>query len=104
MGPFDCPDSSLPEPKRVSTTTALQALSLLNNAFISDQADFFAERLRKEAAGADMRAQVNLAFRLAFGRDAKYPEVSSSVELIGRHGLKVFCRALFNANEFLYVM
>jgi len=104
MGPFDCPDSSLPEPKRVSTTTALQALSLLNSSFIADQAGFFAERLRQGAGGNDVKAQVNLAFRLAFGRAPKDQEVSSSVELIGRHGLKVFCRALLNANEFLYVM
>jgi hypothetical protein len=104
MGPFDCPDSSLPEPKRVSTTTALQALSLLNGAFIADQAGFFAERLRREASGSDVSAQVNLAFRLAFGRAPKAQEISSSVELIGRQGLKVFCRALLNANEFLYVM
>ncbi len=58
MGPFDCPDSALPEPKRVSTTTALQALSLLNNAFILDQAGFFAERLRREAGERDVKAQV----------------------------------------------
>ena len=104
MGPFDCPDSALPEPKRVSTTTALQALSLLNNAFIIDQAGFFAERLRREAGERDVKAQVNLAFRLAFGRTPKNEEVSSAVELIRRHDLKAFCRALLNANEFLYVM
>jgi len=104
MGPFDCPDSALPEPKRVSTTTALQALSLLNNAFIIDQASFFAERLRREAGELDVKAQVTLAFRLAFGRTPKDEEVSSAVELIRRHDLEAFCRALLNANEFLYVM
>ncbi len=104
MGPFDCPDSSLPEPKRVSTTTALQALSLLNSAFITDQAGFLAERLQREAGESDVTAQVTLAFRLALGRLPKSWEISAAGELIGRHGLKVFCRALLNANEFLYVM
>jgi len=104
MGPFDCPDSSLPEPKRVSTTTALQALSLLNNVFITDQAGFFAERLQRQAGESDVNAQVNLAFRLAFGRAPRSQEVAQAVALIGRHGLDVFCRALLNANEFLYVM
>jgi hypothetical protein len=104
MGPFDCPDSSLPEPKRVSTTTALQALSLLNSAFINDQAGFFAERLQREAGESDVTAQLTLAFRLALGRLPKGHEITAAVELIGQHGLKVFCRALLNANEFLYVM
>jgi Protein of unknown function (DUF1549)/Protein of unknown function (DUF1553)/Planctomycete cytochrome C len=104
MGPFDCPDSSLPEPRRVSTTTALQALSLLNNAFITDQAGFFAERLKREAGNSDVMAQVTRAFRLAFGRDPKAHEISAAVALVRQHGLKVFCRALLNASEFLYVM
>jgi Protein of unknown function (DUF1553) len=104
MGPFDCPDSSLPEPKRVSTTTALQALSLLNSAFINDQAGFFAEHLQREAGESDVTAQLTLAFRLALGRLPKGHEITAAVELIGQHGLKVFCRALLNANEFLYVM
>ncbi|MCI0723444.1 MAG: PSD1 and planctomycete cytochrome C domain-containing protein [Acidobacteria bacterium] len=104
MGPFDCPDSSLPEPKRVSTTTALQALSLLNNAFVTHQAGFFAERLQREAGESDITAQVTLAFRLAFGRVPTRQETSAAVELVGRQGLKVFCRALLNASEFLYVL
>lgn len=104
MGPFDCPDSALPEPKRVSTTTALQALSLLNNAFVVDQAGFFAERLQRETGGSGVQNQIRLGFRLAFGREARDEEISAATELIGRHGLKAFCRALLNANEFLYVM
>ncbi len=32
---FDCPDSSVMAPKRSQTTTPLQALSLLNNEFVS---------------------------------------------------------------------
>jgi hypothetical protein len=60
--------------------------------------------LRREAGESDVKAQVTLAFRLTFGRAPKDEEVSSAVELIGRHGLKAFCRALLNANEFLYLM
>ncbi|MEW5977749.1 MAG: PSD1 and planctomycete cytochrome C domain-containing protein [Acidobacteriota bacterium] len=104
MGPFDCPDSALPEPKRASTTTALQALSLMNNAFIVDQAGFFAQRLQMESGKSEIEDQVKRAFWLAFGRSAKSEEIRAAVELIDRHGLSVFCRALFNANEFLYIM
>lgn len=101
LGAYDCPDPSLPEPKRVVTTTALQALSLLNNSFLMEQSDFFAERLRKERNTA--RAQVDLAFELTFGRMPTEVERTAAFKLIDQHGLTIFCRALFNANEFVYV-
>lgn len=104
LGPFDCPDATLPEPKRVVTTTALQALSLLNNPFVLDQARFFAERLVRESGPSDLRAQIVRAFHLAFGRPPAEIEVAASINLVQAHGLWVFCRALLNANEFVYVM
>jgi len=103
LGPYDCPDSALPEPKRWVTTTALQALSMMNSSFIIDQARFFAERLSREA-GQDHGAQVDRAYRLAFGRLPKPEERAAAIRLIEQHGLTIFCRALFNANEFVYVM
>ncbi len=104
LGPFDCPDATSPEPKRVVTTTALQALSLLNNPFVLDQAQFFAERLTRESGSENVREQVRRAFQLAFSRLPSDTEISASIELIQRQGLWVFCRALLNANEFVYVM
>ena len=47
FGAFDCPDAALVTPRRNSSTTALQALNLLNSRFIIQQASFFAERLRE---------------------------------------------------------
>ena len=104
LGQFDCPDSSLPEPKRIVTTSPLQALALMNNAFMMDQARFFAERLEREAGRGKTAAQIDLAFRLAFGRWAVEEEKKAAATLISRHGLAAFCRALFSANEFVYVM
>ena len=66
------------------------------------QAGFFAERLEKEA-GAQPEAQVRRAFALAFARAPADEEVAAAVALIREHGLAVFCRALFNANEFINV-
>jgi len=100
LGQYDCPDSSLPEPKRIVTTSPLQALALLNNAFLIDQAKFFAERLTREAA-AD---PVERAFELAFGRAPEPGERDAAKALIDKHGLSAFCRAILNANEFVYVM
>jgi hypothetical protein len=102
FGPFDCPDAGQITPRRTSSTTALQALNLLNSRFLIQQADFFAERLRQEA-GDEPAAQVKRAFWLAFQRPATEEELAAGMRLVQDHGLPALCRALFNANEFLYV-
>jgi len=100
FGAFDCPDAGQPAPKRTSSTTPLQALNLLNSSFAVQQGGFFAERLRREV-GPDAAAQVNRAFQLAFGRVPSAEELADSTAFIAHDGLPAFCRALFNANEFL---
>jgi mono/diheme cytochrome c family protein len=102
FGAFDCPDAGQIAPRRTSSTTPLQALNLLNSSFALQQAGFFAARLEKEA-GADAAAQVGRAFRLAFGRNPLAEETAAATALIREHGLPVFCRALFNANEFVTI-
>jgi Protein of unknown function (DUF1553) len=101
LGAFDCPESSQRAPKRESTTTALQALSLLNGPFLLQQAGFFAERARKES-GDVPAAQVRRAFQLAFDRLPDPEEQNAALALCQRQGLGAVCRALLNANEFLY--
>src|SRR5204862_4199642 len=49
FGAFDCPDGGQIAPKRMRSTTPLQALNLSNSAFILQQSTFFAARLQKEA-------------------------------------------------------
>jgi hypothetical protein len=99
---FDCPDPSTTTPRRAMTTTPLQALALLNNAFVLHTADCLAERLRKDA-GDDTSKQIDLAFRLAYGRSAGADEIAKAKPFAAKHGLPAFCRVLFNTNEFLYV-
>ena len=62
FGAFDCPDAALVAPQRNVSTTALQALNLLNSRFVLQQAELFAERLAREA-GDDPARQVDRAFR-----------------------------------------
>ena len=102
FGAFDCPDATGPAPRRTASTTPLQALNLLNDPFMLDQGERFAARLRKEAGDA-APDQVRRAFRLAFGRDPSEAEQAASAKLIQARGLATFCRALFNANEFVFV-
>jgi hypothetical protein len=99
---FDCPDPSTTTPKRSNTTTPLQALSLMNNSFTLRMADLFAERLKNDV-GPEVDKQIHLGFLLACGRSAKEAEIAASREVISKHGLAPFCRALLNANGFLYV-
>jgi hypothetical protein len=102
FGVFDCPDGGQIQPKRNISITPLQALNLLNSEFLIDQAKRFAERL-ESSAGNDTKGQMELAFELAFGRTPDAKESSASEQLILQHGLAVFCRALYNSNEFLSV-
>jgi hypothetical protein len=88
---FDCPDSSLPEPRRVSTVSPLQALSLLNHSFTTAMAEAFGKQ------------SVESAFLRVFGRPPEAKEIAAANKLIQEHGFAAFVRALFNANEFLYV-
>lgn len=99
---FDCPDPSATTPRRAITTTPLQALALLNNAFILDQADRCAERLRREA-GNDVEKQLARAYQLAYGRLPDRGELEGPKRFVERHGLAAFCRVVFNSNEFVYV-
>jgi hypothetical protein len=102
FGAFDCPDAGQIAPKRSASTTPLQALNLLNSSFMMQQAEFFADRLQKEA-GTDLKAQAGRAFALAFQRKPDSAELAAATKVIQTEGLTVFCRALLNANEFLYV-
>ena len=102
FGSFDCPDGGQIAPKRSRSTTPLQAFNLLNSGFMMQQAEFFAARLEKEA-GNDANAQVQRAFALAFQRQPDRQERDAGAKLIREQGAKIFCRALFNASEFIYV-
>ena len=98
MTTLDCPDPASFTPKRNVTTTPLQSLALYNNDFILRQARYFAERLGKEG-----RDPVPRAYQLAFGRAPQQEEARLARQFIADEGLFAFCRALFNANEFVYV-
>lgn len=98
---FDCPDPSATAPKRPSTTTPLQSLSLMNHAFSLRMAEHFAERVAAEAEATTQR--VERAVELAWCRAPSDEELKSYVDFVASHGLAAFCRVLINSNEFLYI-
>ena len=116
---FDAADPSSVCPKRNTTTVAPQALAMLNNGFVREQAAHFAARVRREA-GASPPAQVERAFRLALGRPPSPAERARSLAFMDRQrrylqpvkaapaadtgdALADLCHALFNLSEFVYV-
>jgi hypothetical protein len=98
---LDCADPNVNTPVRNTTLTALQALALLNDPFVVRQAEYFAERLRRESP--EPSQQITAAFRLAFGRPPGEMERLALLNYAKKHGLPAACRLLFNANEFLFI-
>ena len=88
-------------PARALTTTPLQALALLNNAFVLRMAEAFAQRVGKEANGIDR--QVTRVWQLAYQRDPTAEEARLAGALVRDRGLKALCRVVFNSNEFVTV-
>jgi len=99
---FDCPDPPTAAPRRPVTTTPLQSLSLLNNAFVLRMADGFARRVEKDA-GADRVKQVERAYQLVYNRSPDDEERQLASQLVSEHGLPALARALFNSNEFIVI-
>jgi hypothetical protein len=99
---LDSPDTTCSCEKRPVSTTAPQALTFLNGAFMRQQAAHFADRLRAEV-GTAASEQVRRAFELALCRPAREEELRLSMDFLGRQPLEAFCLALLNTNEFAYV-
>ena len=98
---LDCPVPSVKTPRRATTTTPLQALSLMNSPFVVRLARSFALRISQEVGG-DPAAQIDRAFRLALGRPPDAKEIGWSQALLEQQGLPALCWGLFNTDEFLY--
>jgi hypothetical protein len=130
---FDMPDTHESCARRSVTTTAPQALSLLNDRVTLQAAQAFAARVLKES-GNDPQAQIMRAYRLAFSRAPEAAERAAAEAFLRRQAevikprlaagqpvalplnvsgapvdaalaaaLVDFCHALLNANEFVYV-
>ena len=128
LSTFDAP---LMEPNceaRNASTVTPQALMLMNNEFVIEQAEHFARRVRREA-GDDAGQQIALAWQLAFGSEPGREEQSDLAKFLANQtehfksmqpadekpakakthpdpqlrALATLCQALWSANGFLYV-
>ena len=118
LGLFDGADTNSSTPKRITSTTPLQALYLLNDPFVHRQAEKFAARLR--SARPDEAGRVELAFLMLYGRPPRGEEQSQAQKYleqvetnlqtlrvpVGQRSAKAwesFVRGLFLSNELVYV-
>jgi hypothetical protein len=97
---FDAPVFSESCERRSVTTTALQALSMLNGDLVNEEATHLAERIASEA-GADQRARIVRAFELVLNRRPRPDELDKFAAF--PDSLPAVARVLLNSNEFLYV-
>jgi mono/diheme cytochrome c family protein len=106
---------------RVPTTVAPQSLMLMNSRSVIEQAEFFAERLTREA-GTDAKLQVKLAWNHALGPDPSNADAATALRFLAEQtkiyqginnlpagqdaaqaALTNLCQALLSSNAFLYV-
>jgi hypothetical protein len=108
---FDSPDRNEACSRRFETTTAPQALMLLNEKLYADRAKQFADRVTREA-GTNTDAKVDRAYLLALSRRPTSEETTAAKHFLENQSKKAgganeafadFCHALLNLNEFLYV-
>ena len=119
---FDAADGITSTPRRNTTTSATQALLLINGDWALARAKVMATRLeRLEPSSADDRDRLVLAYRTALGRQPEPDEIAETTDFIDRQAKFVphteqrvntaadhdalvdFCHVLLNSNEFLYV-
>jgi hypothetical protein len=119
LSTFDQPVMSTNCVRRTTSSVVPQSLSLLNDHFIMEQADYFADRVM-QSAGEELERKVGLAFEIALARKPTMQEETSGLALMKRQvdryaasgasaeeasqkALANLCRMLWNSNEFLYV-
>jgi hypothetical protein len=98
---FDLPDMSQSFGARYVSTMPTQALQLMNDDFVLNQAQLFADRVKKEA-GDDVAKQVDLAYRIALTRPPTQRELSLATDMILSGSLVDFTNVMLNLSEFLY--
>jgi hypothetical protein len=100
MAAFDAIVFSESCERRSSTTTPLQALSMMNGSLVQEEAEFLARRVRQEA-GEKRTDQIRRLFEIVLNRPATPAELdrfdSAGVSL------ESISRVLLSSNEFVYV-
>lgn len=118
LNAFDAPVMEINCARRVTTTSATQALALMNGEFVTAHAANFARRVLAGAPQAEDSERIRQAVRIALGRDPKPVELDRLLTFVQKQGSfyqdqpeaerrqRVYadlCQALLGANEFVYL-
>ncbi|WLD14104.1 PSD1 and planctomycete cytochrome C domain-containing protein [Planctellipticum variicoloris] len=118
MALYDGPDPNKSTDVRASSTVALQALSMMNGAFLREKSNALAKRL-SDAAPA-WEARVQLAYELVLNRPAVAAEQTEALQYLDAYQSQLqsegrtpeeagdlawasFARVMLSSNEFVYV-
>jgi hypothetical protein len=101
---LDFANSTSPTPVRTVTTTAPQALLLLNDPWMHEQAEHLSKRIFSQA-GQDSTQQIEILWKLVYQRAPTPEEMQSALKYLGSNPERFvsLCRALLNSTEFIYV-
>ncbi|MFM7931643.1 MAG: DUF1553 domain-containing protein, partial [Pirellula sp.] len=101
---LDFANSTSPTPVRTVTTTAPQALLLLNDPWMHEQAEHLSRRVFHQF-GEDSNKQIEFLWQLVYQRTPTAQEMRSALNYLGSDQQRVvsLCRALLNSSEFIYV-
>jgi Protein of unknown function (DUF1549)/Protein of unknown function (DUF1553) len=110
---FDMPDTHESCARRNMTTTAPQALELLNNDLVVEWSREMAARVMNDS-GLTPEAEIDRAWKLAYSRLPSAEEKASALKFLERQmalldkpsravAMADLCHMLLNSNEFVYV-
>jgi hypothetical protein len=121
LNSFDQPVMETNCTRRTPSTTATQALALMNSSFVASQAGHFARRLEKDCGTeAKDRQVVERAYSLALSRMPTGAELGDALTFVRTQSemyvhegkaaadartaaLSDFCQALLSSDEFVYL-
>ncbi|MDG2390073.1 MAG: PSD1 and planctomycete cytochrome C domain-containing protein [Planctomycetaceae bacterium] len=100
---YDFPEPTAHSPKRVSTTTPLQQLFVLNSPFVEKQAESLLQLLPVNQSTTE---KIQFCYRRLFAREPTADEVQVGLKFLAGANAErwtSYLHALLSLNEFLYV-
>ena len=105
---FDMPAPFNSMGRRSVSNVPAQALTMMNDPFVIEEAKRWAEKLRSDASMTEMQ-KVELMFLQAFGRRPEQEEAKQALAFLELESAdpaqawKDLCHVLFNKKEFIYL-
>jgi len=100
---FDGADTKSIVPARAETTSATQALFLMNNPLAINTAKRLANQLVQDKSLTTDQQRVERLWLLTYGRSPEAAELEMAQGFVAKYSWERFIQALLGTNEFAYV-